>query len=563
MEETNDKGGVLLTPSNYVLGIDLGTTNSSVAIYSKGMQVLPLEGDRLSLPSVVRFSDRNSVDVQVGSNAKKYIITKPMEVFSSFKTLMTDSQWTLDSQLKDKYCIKGIQYTPTDMAYVILDKIRETVQMHRVFGQSGTICKAVICVPAQSQPSYIDNVYVAAEKAGFGLKDRETGELLRDKNGHVLGVKILEEPTAASIAYGLKENFFGGKMSNIQHILVYDLGGGTFDVTLLKIESIYGSSTEFDVINKDGVGKLGGDDFDWDLVDLLCLKLSKEAGFDILASENNLAVKTILKDWAENAKIDFSNGDAEVQFNKPLELNGKNISFDIVVRKDDFIAKIKPRIEITIQTVKGVLGEVGMSIGDINRIVLVGGSCKGPWIREAIKEAFDREPYSADNVDTIIAAGASYYGSDLIDVTKPESDFDDSINDTLGFNYGFELESGVFSPMLIKGEKFVNGIISHTRKFTNATENGVLCLTGFSNSKKIEVEAGEAGLSSGYSVHAVDHNGNKIFTWIGEYEVQIPLAPVHTLDIELTMTASKDKTLRVTGTVNGEQIATESIEWKY
>ena len=153
--------------SKYVLGIDLGTTNSSVAVYGpQGMDVVNIPEEGLSMPSVVRFPDRSRDDLQVGTLAKKWIVSKPDEVFSSFKTQMASSEWALDPQVKAKYTIDGEELDPTFMATQVLIKIRDAVQNHPVYGTAGTICKAVICVPAQCQPTYIENVFKAAKLAG-------------------------------------------------------------------------------------------------------------------------------------------------------------------------------------------------------------------------------------------------------------------------------------------------------------------------------------------------------------------------------------------------------------
>lgn len=560
MEENNQNNGVVSVPSDYVLGIDLGTTNSSVAVYGpKGMDVINIPEEGLSMPSVVRFPDRKNEDLQVGGLAKRWIIQKPDEVFSSFKTQMASSEWMLDPQVKEKYNIEGEELDPTFMATQVLIKIREAVQQHPVYGIKGTICKAVICVPAQSQSTYVENVYKAAKDAGFGTWDVETGEKLYDEKGRAKGITILEEPTAAAIAYGLMDNFFGGTKNKTQKLLIYDFGGGTFDVTLLDVKSKVGKSMpKFELINKGGDSKLGGDDLDWSLVDLLVVKLSKVTCDNILSGQDSLKTKAILKAWAEEAKKEFAGGAAEYEFEKSMSINGQSYDFNETITKADFIAAITPLIDRTIATMKQVVEESKTDFDDINRIVLVGGSSKGPWVFDAVKEKMGRDPYVAPNVDTFVAAGASYYGSDII-----EGGDDEPIEDKVPMNYGIELDGGTFGPMIIKGEDFVNGVVSCTRHFTNSNDSGQLSLVGWTNPVMMEIVTEGDNLTCEHSIHETDQNGKRLFTWIGEFDVEIPKRPAGTLDIELTMTVYSDKTLQLTGKVDGVSINTENIKWNY
>lgn len=560
MEENNQNNGVVSVPSDYVLGIDLGTTNSSVAVYGpKGMDVINIPEEGLSMPSVVRFPDRKNEDLQVGGLAKRWIIQKPDEVFSSFKTQMASSEWMLDPQVKEKYNIEGEELDPTFMATQVLIKIREAVQQHPVYGIKGTICKAVICVPAQSQSTYVENVYKAAKDAGLGTWDVETGEKLYDEKGRAKGITILEEPTAAAIAYGLMDNFFGGTKNKTQKLLIYDFGGGTFDVTLLDVKSKVGKSMpKFELINKGGDSKLGGDDLDWSLVDLLVVKLSKVTGDNILSGQDSLKTKAILKAWAEEAKKEFAGGAAEYEFEKSMSINGQSYDFNETITKADFIAAITPLIDRTIATMKQVVEESKTDFDDINRIVLVGGSSKGPWVFDAVKEKMGRDPYVAPNVDTFVAAGASYYGSDII-----EAGDDEPIEDKVPMNYGIELDGGTFGPMIIKGEDFVNGVVSCTRHFTNSNDSGQLSLVGWTNPVMMEIVTEGDNLTCEHSIHETDQNGKRSFTWIGEFDVEIPKRPAGTLDIELTMTVYSDKTLQLTGKVDGVSINTENIKWNY
>lgn len=562
----NNFNGLVPIPSEYVLGIDLGTTNSSVAVYGpQGMDVINIPEEGLSMPSVVRFPDRKKDDLQVGRLAKRWIVSKPDEVFSSFKTQMASSEWALDPQLKAKYTIDGEELDPTFMASQVLMKIREAVQSHPVYGSTGTICKAVICVPAQCQPTYVENVYLAAKQAGFGTWDIETGEKLYsdEENKHPKGVTILEEPTAAAIAYGLMDGLFGGSKNKSQKLLIYDFGGGTFDVTLLEVTAKSGKTMpEFHLINKGGDSKLGGDDIDWALVDLLAMKLSKFAGFNILEGADSLKTKAILKIWAEEAKKEYAGGSAEYEFEKNMTIDGQSYDFKEVISKSDFLNIAAPLVTRTTDILKEVLSESKTDIDEINRIVLVGGSSKGPWVFDAVKEKMERDPYVAPNVDTFVAAGASYYGSDIIDIDDPKGG-DGPIDDILPKNYGIELEGGTFGPMLIKGEALKDGKISRTRHFTNSNDSGQLVLVGWTIPVQIEVDQEGENLICEHSVNETDKNGNRLFTWIGEFNVEIPRKPAGSLDIELTMSIDDAKSLHLTGSVNGSPISSEDIKWNF
>ena len=169
-----------------------------------------------------------------------------------------------------------------------------------------------------------------------------------------------------------------------------------------------------------------------------------------------------------------------------------------------------------------------------------------------------RDPYVAPNVDTFVAAGASYYGSDII-----EGGDDEPIEDKVPMNYGIELDGGTFGPMIIKGEDFVNGVVSRTRHFTNSNDSGQLSLVGWTNPVMMEIVTEDDNLTCEHSIHETDQNGKRLFTWIGEFDVEIPKRLAGTLDIELTMTVYSDKTLQLTGKVDGVSINTENIKWNY
>lgn len=544
---------ILGRASNMTLGIDLGTTNSSVSVYYGGqIQVLKMHGD-YSMPSVVRFPDRKLDGVQVGQKAKKYIVVKPNEVFSSIKSQMRNDDWKDNPEIREKYTLEGEQITPTDIATKILSELKSEAQAWDKC--DGNFERVVICVPANTTSIYKQNVKDAAVAAGFGLTDRTTGELVRDINGDVKGITLLEEPTAASLAYGISKGFFNPKTSKEQNILVYDLGGGTFDVTILHIVSEEDKPMpSFTPISTKGVAKLGGDDFDWALAEILSKRIFDETGVDILNDSKQLANKSILKFESEKLKIEFSNGSTEVNFVHTLEINGQDQNFDYTISIDEYKKSIEPLVQKSLECVKDAMDSAKLTIDDINRIVLVGGSSKAPWIREAIKSSY-KEPYTAENVDTIVSQGAAYYGSLLasmiIEVVKPK----------LSHHYGVELNDGTFCPLFLKDSEFgEDEVLSSTSIYYNPDDSGKVMVAGWATQENIEIETDENGKNKSFAlVSARDDNGEQIFEWLGEYEIQIPRKPAGQIPIELTLTIDRQNCIHAKAVVEGKP--TEA-DWK-
>lgn len=539
---------ILGCASKMTLGIDLGTTNSSVSVYYGGqMQVLKMHGE-YSMPSVVRFPDRKLDGVQVGQKAKKYIVVKPNEVFSSIKSQMRNDDWKDVPEIKEKYTLEGEQITPTDIAAKILSELKNEAQAWE--NCDGNFERVVICVPANTTSIYKQNVKDAAVAAGFGVTDKTTGELVRDENGEILGITLLEEPTAASLAYGVSKGFFNPKTSKEQNILVYDLGGGTFDVTILHIISEEDKPMpSFTPISTKGVAKLGGDDFDWVLAEIISKRICDETGVDILNDSKQLANKSILKFEAEKLKIEFSNGSTEVNFMQTLEINGQDQNFDFAISIDEFKKSIDPLVKKSLECVREAMDSAKLTIEDINRIVLVGGSSKAPWIREAIKASF-KEPFTAENVDTIVSQGASYYGSLLATTTgKPGP-----LKSTLSHHYGVELNDGTFCPLFLKNSEFgENDTLSATSIYYNPDDSGRVTVAGWATQENIEIETDENGNNKSFAlVSARDDNGEQIFEWLGEYEIQIPRKPAGQIPIELTLTIDKQNCIHVKAVVEGK-----------
>ena len=539
--------------SKMTLGIDLGTTNSSVSVYYGGqMQVLKMHGE-YSMPSVVRFPDRKLDGVQVGQKAKKYIVVKPNEVFSSVKSQMRNDDWKDIPEIREKYTLEGEQISPTDIATKILSELKNEAQGWEHC--DGNFERVVICVPANTTSIYKQNVKDAAVVAGFGVTDKTTGDLVRDENGEVMGITLLEEPTAASLAYGVNKGFFNPKTSKEQNILVYDLGGGTFDVTILHIVSEEDQVMPvFTPISTKGVAKLGGDDFDWALAEIVSKRIYDETGVDILNDSQQLANKSVLKFEAEKLKIDFSNGSSEVNFMQSLEINGHDQNFDFTISIDEYKKSIEPLIQKSLDCVKDAMESAKLTIESINRIVLVGGSSKAPWIREAIKASY-KEPFTAENVDTIVSQGASYYGSLLasmvIDPVKPK----------LSHHYGVEHNDGTFCPLFLKNSEFGESVVlSATSIFYNPDDSGRVTVAGWATQENIEIESDENGKNRSFAlVSARDDNGEQIFEWLGEYEIQIPRKPAGQVPIELTLTIDKQNCIHAKAVVEGKPTETD---WK-
>lgn len=575
-----------------MLGIDLGTTNSCVSIYTENeMRVLHLEANKDTLPSVVRFVDRKLDNVVVGTPAKRMMIIKPNEVFASVKSLMRDEKWKDDKTLVEKFSIEGTELTPTDVSSIILKELIRLVKENNEVEE--TIDEYVICVPANSTV-YKQHIYEAAIKAGL-CKFDENNEVLRDKNGNPLGVYILDEPTAAAIAYAQDKGFFAEGKKTESTLLVYDFGGGTFDVTILRVvpaegrDSIELNSDNmplFSVLSTKGITDLGGDSIDYILMEIVAQQFYEQYNIDLLnpkkENQGNSPAKvkqaqSVLKEMAEEKKIEFSLGADAVQFEhncliEDLE-NEIPCKLDIVVTRDEFLEAIKPLIDRSLDCAEDVIKAANITSDDINRIILVGGSSKAPWVRDAISQRFN-EPYNPKNQDTIVAMGAARYGAILngtvvIDNEKGDDNVivDDSkpilpiIEQITTHHYGIEMQGGYFSPMVEKGLKFDtnNPEYSYTASYSNPNDSGKLKITVWSTQDELEIISKNGVKISSSNVHAMK-DGHHLFDYVGEYEVNIPSAPKGTIQIKLTLTVTSDNTLSVKAGVGNDE--PQLAEWK-
>ena len=345
-----------------VIGIDLGTTNSCVAVLEGGEPVViaNAEGNRTT-PSVVGFAKNG--ERLVGETAKRQAITNPERTISSIKRHM-GTDYTVE--------IDGKKYTPQDISAMILSKLRADAESY--LGEKVT--EAVITVPAYFTDSQKQATKDAGKIAGLDVK------------------RIINEPTAASLAYGLDKD-------EAQHkILVYDLGGGTFDVSILEL-----GDGVFEVLATNGDNKLGGDDFDEALLNFMADSFAKENGVDL---RNDKMALQRLKEAAEKAKKELSSAQTTnvnlpfitVNENGPLHMN-----MDITRAK--FEQLTEGLVNRTIGPMNKAMADAGVSNSDISKVILVGGSTRIPAVQEAVKKVTGKEPFKGINPDECVAIGAA------------------------------------------------------------------------------------------------------------------------------------------------------------
>ncbi len=355
-----------MAKSNKVIGIDLGTTNSCVCVLEGGEpKVIPnAEGNRTT-PSVVSFKNG---EVRVGDVAKREAQTST-NVISSIKRLMGT---------KEKVEAEGKKYTPEEISAKILMNLKDTAEAYL----GGEVTKAVITVPAYFNDAQRQATKNAGKIAGLEVE------------------RIINEPTAAALAYGLD------KQENAHTVLVYDLGGGTFDVSILEL-----GDGVFEVKSTSGNNHLGGDDFDQRIMDYLIEEFKKENGIDL--SKDKLALQR-LKEGAEKAKKDLS-GVKSTQISLPFITQGENgpLHLDVTLTRAKFEELISDLVESTRKPVRDALKEAKLKASDIDKVLLVGGSTRIPCVQELVKEELGKEPSKEVNPDEVVAMGASIQGGVL------------------------------------------------------------------------------------------------------------------------------------------------------
>ena len=351
-----------------IIGIDLGTTNSCCAVLEGGTPtvIANAEGDRTT-PSVVAFTKKG--DELVGIQAKRQAVTNADNTIASIKRLMGTSK---------KVKANGKEYTPEEISAKILAKIKKDAESY--LGE--TVTKAVITVPAYFNDAERQATKNAGKIAGLEVE------------------RIVNEPTAAALAYGLD------KQDKLQTILVYDLGGGTFDVSILELgDGVY------EVKATSGNNRLGGDDFDKRVMDYIVDEIKNETGADV--SGDQMAMQRI-KDEAEKAKKDLSNATmATISLPFIAQVNGSPVNYEGELSRAKFESLNKDLFDSTLDSVRKALKDAKLSASDIDQVVLVGGSTRIPYIQELVKKELGKEPNKSVNPDEVVAMGAAIQGGVL------------------------------------------------------------------------------------------------------------------------------------------------------
>jgi len=402
-----------------IIGIDLGTTNSCVAVMEgkEPIVITNSEGKRTT-PSIVGFVKEG--ERKIGDPAKRQAVTNPDKTIYSIKRFMGSSFDEIKNETSKvpykvvkennspKVQINDRTYSPQELSAAILQKMKQTAEDY--LGQSVT--EAVITVPAYFNDAQRQATKEAGEIAGLTVR------------------RIINEPTAAALAYGLD------KMSKDMKIVVFDCGGGTHDVSVLEL-----GDGVFEVLSTDGDTHLGGDDFDQALIDHLVSEFQKENGMDI--SKDPMALQR-LREAAEKAKIELSSS-PQTEINLPYVTADSTGPKHLVmtITKSKFDQLTQSLVDRTIEPCKRAMSNANLTVGEIDEIILVGGSTRIPSIQEAVKKFFGKEPSKGVNPDEVVALGAAIQGGVLAgDVT------DVLLLDVTPLSLGIETMGGVFTKLI-------------------------------------------------------------------------------------------------------------------
>lgn len=399
-----------------IIGIDLGTTNSCVAVLEGGEpKIVPNPEGNRTTPSVVSFKNGER---QVGEVAKRQAVTNPNTVMSVKRHMGTSY----------KVEVEGKEYSPQEISAIILQNLKATAESY--LGEEVT--KAVVTVPAYFNDAERQATKDAGKIAGLEVE------------------RIINEPTAAALAYGLD------KTDEDQTVLVYDLGGGTFDVSILEL-----GDGVFEVKATAGDNRLGGDDFDQVIIDYLVSEFRKENGIDL--SKDKMAVQR-LKDAAEKAKKDLS-GVTSTQISLPFITAGEAgpLHLEVTLSRAKFEELSSDLVERTMGPTRQALSDAGLSTSEIDRVILVGGSTRIPAVQEAIKKATGKEPHKGVNPDEVVAMGAAIQGGVLTGDVK-----DVVLLDVTPLSLGIETMGGVSTKLIDRNTTIPT---SKSQVFSTAADN--------------------------------------------------------------------------------------------
>lgn len=400
-----------------IIGIDLGTTNSAVAVLegNEAKIIANPEGNRTT-PSVVAFKNG---EIQVGEVAKRQAVTNPNTI-ASIKRHMGETGYKVE--------IEGKSYTPQEISAMILQYLKGYAEEY--LGEK--VDKAVITVPAYFNDAQRQATKDAGRIAGLEVE------------------RIVNEPTAAALAYGLD------KVDHEEKILVFDLGGGTFDVSILEL-----GDGVFDVLSTAGDNHLGGDDFDQKIIDFLVEEFQRDNGIDL--SSDKMAMQR-LKDAAEKAKKDLS-GVSQTQISLPFISAGAAgpLHLEVTLTRAKFDQLTHDLVERTKEPVRRALSDAGLTASDIDQVLLVGGSTRIPAVVEAVRNETGKEPNKSVNPDEVVAMGAAIQGGVISGDVK-----DIVLLDVTPLSLGIETMGGVFTKLIDRNTTIPT---SKSQVFSTAADN--------------------------------------------------------------------------------------------